>query len=261
MMFRHVAFACLCFLTLASVQVVSGDRFSQAVSPTPVPVSIPSPLPFVATPEAQVTSTQTRTPTPVGSALLEAISEANVRAEADPEAELLGTIRAGDLYPIIGRYFRWIEFQYDQTRIGWVFDELVTIIGDESLIKDLTQNVTPTPDTVSLNATETALAVLLPGEGALALPVFPAQDSSQPLASTPPDANVILPTFTFPPSVLLIPTNSSEATDSLLANDGNAQNAPLQRTLPGSIPPFVPTLILGGTGIIGLWISTALRRK
>jgi hypothetical protein len=261
MLFLHqLAFKLVCRMMLASFLTAGGENLSQiVVSPTPVPVELPSPLPFVVTPEPQLTSTQTRTPTPVGPVLLEAISEANVRAEPDPEAERLGTIRSGDIYPIIGRYYRWLQFQYDQTRTGWVFDELVKIIGDETLIRDFTQNTTPTADTVSLNATETALGVLFPNEGTPVLPVFTTQDLSQPFAPTLLNGREPLPTFTFPPNIVFAPTNPLVSGEGLSPDDTSEQND--QAQLPTSISPIVPILALGGIGIAGLFISTSLRRK
>lgn len=260
---RRLAFVTLCLATLASARIAIGDNYAQViVSATPVAVELPSPLPFVVTPESQATSTQTRTPTPVGPVLLEAISEANVRSEPDPESEQLGTIRTGDLYPIIGRYYRWLQFQYDQTRSGWVFDELVKITGDESLVRDLTVNVTPTADTASVNATETALAVLIPSQGTLVLPVFPAQAESQLQVSTPLiSGEVLLPTFTFPPNVLLLPTGSSGEFEGLSTPSENEQADQLEVTLAPNVPPIAPILILGGVGIAGLVISASLRRK
>lgn len=258
---RQLAFVILCFVVLMSVRIAIGENDAQAaVTATPVPVELPSPLPFVVTAEVQATITQTRTPTPLAPVLLEAISEANVRSEPDPESEQLGTIRAGDLYPIIGRYYRWLEFQYDQTRVGWVFDELVKITGDESSIKDLTVNATPTTDAVSLNATETALAVLLPGQSTPVLPVFSEQTESQLQVSTPLNSGV-LPTFTFPPNVLLIATNPPVAIGESSPGPVQGQNTVLQVSLPASIPPIAPILLLGGVGVAGLLISASLRRK
>src|SRR5262249_27404694 len=98
--------------------------------------------------QAVSTPTATYTATPVGPVLLEALTEANVRAKPDPESDLLGTIHTGDVYPVLGRYYRWYQFQYNKSAsgTGWVFDDLVKITGDESQILDLSENALPTVD-------------------------------------------------------------------------------------------------------------------
>jgi hypothetical protein len=135
-----------------------------------------------------------------------------------------------------------------------VFDELVKIVGDESTIKDLTQNATPTVDTAALDATATVAAVLgtvLPtraGDTGLSLPVFSATNDSQ-LDATPQDAAVPLPTFTFPANL---------APGSANVTSGQAASAD---TTPSAFPPIMPIILLGGLGVVGLVISSSLRRK
>ena len=120
----------------------------ELVTSTPVLINVPT----EAAPAIEVVVTPSATWTPTSSAVMieakEGAGEVNVRAEADIESERLGTIRAGEFYPVLGRYFRWIQFQFDSspTGRGWVFDELVNIVGDESTIPDLSQGPLPTTD-------------------------------------------------------------------------------------------------------------------
>jgi uncharacterized protein YraI/beta-lactamase class A len=68
----------------------------------------------------------------------EAIGQANLRAATDTAAELLGEIRAGTRYPVIGRsaLYPWVLLA-DPTSgqpIGWVFNDLVTVQGAISTV-------------------------------------------------------------------------------------------------------------------------------
>ncbi|MBZ0298260.1 MAG: hypothetical protein K8J31_00880, partial [Anaerolineae bacterium] len=87
-----------------------GDA-QELITSTPVRITIPS----QAAPAIEIISSPTITRTPTRAVtMLEAktnAGEVNVRAEPDVEAERLGAIRAGEFYPILGRYFRWLQFQ------------------------------------------------------------------------------------------------------------------------------------------------------
>ncbi|MBE2269062.1 MAG: serine hydrolase [Anaerolinea sp.] len=64
----------------------------------------------------------------------EAIQQANLRATTDVNANLLGQIVAGSRYPVIGRseLYPWVLLGDPATLqpIGWVFRDIVTIVGD-----------------------------------------------------------------------------------------------------------------------------------
>lgn len=249
--------------------VQAEDPKQVVVSATPIPINIPSPLPFV-TQAIEVSATATRTPTPRGAVLLEALTEANVRAQPDTEAERLGSIRAGDVYPVIGRYFRWYQFQYEQSPsgTGWVFDELVRIIGDETTITDLNEGAVPTIDPIILAETATWEAITqTPGgiltatasSGQIPLPIPPGQGGADVI---PEDIGVagVLPTYTFPPNIVALAPpeitqevsgNQIETTEDIIEFDNI--------TLSTNIPPITPILLLGGLGIIGLFISSFRR--
>ncbi len=239
------------------------------ISATPASIILPSPLPL--TTQQLITPTATYTPTPPGPVLLEALTEANVRAQADPGAELLGTIRAGDVYPVIGRYYRWYQFQYDTSPsgTGWVFDELVQITGDESKILDLSDNALPTTDGTAVASTQTQEVITQTPGGILTatsasqvipLPVEPGNVSAgvAPLSSDP-GAVAVLPTFTFPPDVPPIVPDSALRSDQIL--DGTATLTPnsLEFSVAEGLPPLAPILILGGLGLLGLVISSIRR--
>jgi hypothetical protein len=202
-----------------------------------------------------VTETPTRTPTPELGAYLEAINEGtNVRAEAEPEAEILGTIRPGDRYLIRGRYFRWLQFEYPNTPggLGWVFDEIVTISGDESQIRDL--SVTPTIDPAAIGATPTVAGTSVGGDSLLQ-PISELENSGNtdggPLVIT----SVILPTFTYPPNIVaqaptqgpsVTPTESGSILPEISVSNG--------------VAPIVPIVVLGVSGLLGLVFSLMRRR-
>lgn len=261
-----ISLVALLIVFLAS-RIQADETLQVIVSATPVQISLPSPLPF-ATDALIATEAATRTPTPIGPALLEALTEANVRAEADTNSDKLGTIRSGDVYPVIGRYYQWFKFQYNAAPggVGWVFGDLVKIIGDESTITDLTQNALPTLDPISVGATGTmniitqtpgGLLTATANAAVISLPVEPGSGGSASVPALPQDSSV-LPTFTFPPDIPLQPASSTqEGVSEGTATEDTGGNPSLPQ--PSQIPPIAPILILGGLGIVGLFISSYRR--
>jgi hypothetical protein len=271
-MFRKWLVSVLGLMLLGLLYNVRADDAGQVVvSATPVQITLASPTPFAVQPVAS-TPTVTRTPTPIGAALLEAKADAgavNVRAQPDPNADKLGTISSGETYPILGRYFEWYQFQYDPSpnKMGWVFGQLVDIIGDPSTIEDLNANLLPTVDTSSLNLTQTWEAVTLT-PGGLLTATAEARVIAVPNAGTlGPEATIepnlansvstaqVLPTFTYPPEIAAqaptqavdgdpIPTAAVDTVTAVVFN---------------GIAPIVPILVLGGLGILGLAVSSIRR--
>lgn len=246
-----VKWASVCLLMIligsfiVSADSVHTDEVQQiAVSPTPLQFNLATASPLVNTQPAEL-SLATATATPLGPVLLEALAEANVRAQPDTESERLGTIRAGDTYPVIGRYFRWFQFQYNQspTGIGWVFDELVRIIGDESAIPDLTES-TPQSPSGGIPAT--------PDPNQIALPVFSAATAAFPTQIATLN---VLPTYTFPASLASIGSLTTDGGGPQITPEGPVAEKQMG-TSSNSIAPMLPILILGGLGILGLLIST-----
>ncbi len=268
---RRILSAAFMVVLLAS-QIKAEEQRQVIVSATPASIVIPSPLPF-STQSVATTPTLTRTPTPQGAVLLEAYTEANVRGQPDPEAELLGTIRAGDAYPIIGRYFRWYQFQYEQSAsgTGWVFDELVQIIGDEAAVRDLTAQEVPTVDVVAQAATETQQIVTQTPGGILTqtassqIVPLPVQGAEGQLPSANSDtegeiAEDILPTFTYPPNVAPVPPdNAFKNSAGVNLTTSQAVENPPRISVSEGVPPIAPIVLLGGFGLLGLFITS--RRK
>jgi hypothetical protein len=239
------------------LSLANAGQAQELVTSTPVRISIPT----GAAPEVEILSTPTITRTPTQSAvMIEAKAEAgeiNVRAEADIESELLGTIRAGEFYPVLGRYFRWIQFQFDVSPSGrgWVFDELVNISGDASSIPDLSQAPLPTEDPFAAAATQTQAAITTTPGGLLTVtaqsrvidvPLNQENNSAAPNQ----DTAELLPTFTFPPDIVAqAPTAVLATSTPTLTPDG------LPLTGSDEVPPILPILLLAGGGLLGLLVS------
>lgn len=77
----------------------------------------------------------------------EAVGSANLRSLPSIEGELIGEIRNGTRYPVIGRseFFPWVLLgRLDGLGpMGWVFDDLVTIQGDLNVVPFSEQEVIP----------------------------------------------------------------------------------------------------------------------
>lgn len=250
----------LCVWLIVSMSMVQVVLAQELITSTPVRVNIPT----EAAPVIEVVTTATVTRTPTQSAIMiEAkpdAGEVNVRADADIEAERLGTIRAGDYYPVLGRYFRWIQFQFDASPTGraWVFDELVNIIGDENAIPNLNEQVLPTDDPAVLAATQTQAAVTQTPGGILTITaesrVLTLPDQSN-LPETAEDSGGgvdVLPTFTYPPNVV-----AEAPTEVSVTPTTSPEEPPF--AVPSDVPPIFPIVLLGAGGLLGLVVST-LRR-
>jgi hypothetical protein len=248
------------------------ETIAQASSNTPLVFSIPS----TSTPQPEITEETITIATASGpddefaGPMLQAIQSANVRADGDINAQRLGEIVNGDLYPVTGRAFRWLRIEFDAspTGVGWVYDELVEIIGDESAIPDLTAILLPTANAAIAGATQTLDALTqIPGgiETATASARF--LDAPQGLPgvgggqgeNTEPVLGGIapagpLPTFTYPPNIVaMAPTES--APEAGITSIGEAES--LEPT--GQLAPIVPISVLIGLGMAGLIISATRR--
>jgi len=231
--------------------------------PTPLPLNINT-----ATPEPTATPFATPvppTPTPTDQGVPQLVvpvesGAINVRTEPDPEAAILGQINAGEQYEVIGQFFQWYQLRYDLSPNGtaYVFGGLVDIIGDQSLIVDLTVATPgPTLDSSSVDATSTfeALAQTPGFDLTLTASVIelepPSGFSSDPQAQASAGAPVLLPTFTFPPNLVAgAPTGAAEPTPT---------NRRIDIANSEGLAPIVPIVLLASLGVIGLLLST-LRR-
>jgi hypothetical protein len=240
------------------------------VSPTAITIQINSPTPL-----PLIVESVTPTFTPAAEELQtlplleakESAGEVNVRFEANIDSDQIGTIVFGDQYVVTGRYLRWyrIAFEDSPDGTGWVFDELVDVLGDTSNIPDLAQTPQPTTDTTLAAATQTAeILVLTPGAALTATanvreitgPVAAINSDgttvADPLGSPQPESTP-LPTFTYPPDVALQATDDPDE-----AVVEPTVPPPLNLT-PDDVPPILPIAVLGGFGLLGLAVAS-LRR-
>ncbi len=249
--FATASMAILLLVGPAAAQAEPTPIVVQLATATPLPVlGAPSPTPVVPDPTA----------TEIGPTQIEALSSVNVRAEASTEAARLGLIVPGERYAATGRYFRWIQFRYPNSPsgYGWVYDELVQIIGDPSLIPDLSVSQAPTDPLVAA-ATQTAAAIVSQPGGDLTATAN-ARVLSGPVGVDPNataadvlvDAQGIerLPTFTPVPNIdediaaaSVQPTATTEPSLLPIALE------------PGGVPPLVPIVVLIGSGMLGLILS------
>ena len=201
------------------------------------------------------------TATPRGLTIVRPLSD--VTARSSPEIlddNQVGTISPGERYNVLGRYFNWIEIQYDPApnQRAWVYRDVVEIDGNIEAIPTVILNPTNTPDPAIDAETATMSALLAQSDG-------PATATALARVVQLPDQNVdsdadtgdrviipvqtALPTFTYPPNVAVgVPTlaitravNFDRATDT---NQG--------------VAPILPILFFGGLGLLGI-IASLLR--
>ena len=219
-------------------------------TPAPAVLATATPLPLI----APLAPSPTPSNTPFAGIQLEARDRANVRAAPDVTSKLLGEIFAGERYPVLGRFFRWLQLEY---RFGpaWVFEELVVIHGDPSQLPEIDLFAPASTQDPALSAT---LAIITQTPGGLQTATAQAQFVEAP-ASLPSaqnsagDANLPLPTFTFPPQY-----DDTSESDNLILRPIPAP-ATSTRAFPSEIPPIFPIAVLAGLGILGLLITTIRR--
>lgn len=232
---------------------MSGGVLAQDATPTPAVINLSAIAPAPPEVEAAI-ATPTRTPTPPTAALLEAKELANVRAEPSTESAQLGTIRAGETYNIIGRYVRWIQFEFPlaPNRRGWVYDELVTITGDVSSIPEIDLAAQSTVDPLLTGLTATQQIITQTPGGVLTATIV-ARIGVISTASNQTPTREVLPTYTFPPEIVAIAPTAG------IIETATPEPAPVPLSEGASMPPLVPILVLGGLGLIGLALNS-LRR-
>lgn len=240
------------------------------MSPTPLRAQIGSTATQGLRLEAQASPTFTPTATAQQAAFLEAKPEAidgvNVRAEADPEADILGLIRPGEQYVVTGRFYLWLRFRYDRSPNGqgWVFSDLVNLSGDTTLIPDLAAEPQATTDATVVGATQTAEAITLT-PGAPLTATADAQQLLEPVsinaAGSGGGSISGLPTFTPPPAFAATATPPTSADGvggaTVMLEAGEASS--VSEISLTDLPRILPIVLLGGLGILGVLISM-LRR-
>jgi hypothetical protein len=253
-----VMLMCVCFIVM--VLVPSTGILAQNITATPIRVIIATST-TIATQVAIETFTPTPTETELGLAQLQVkatTGEANVRSEPDPASQQLGVIQTGISYVVRGRYFSWYLFDFPSspTGTGWVYGELVDIIGDPLTIPDIDPYAIPT-NAADAQATQTAVLVLQTPGGDLTITA----ESRILVIDTPivdtsalQQSNEILPTYT-PPAEY---NPRITATSVLDGQQGTILTA-LNTVSSQGIPPILPIIGLAGLGILGVIVST-LRR-
>ena len=244
-------------LLLALIVFPPATRAQEIATSTPVRINIPEGGVAALLPVASPTATWTPTPAIV---MLEAKAEAgpvNVRADADIESDRLGTIQAGELYPVLGRRFRWLQIQFLSAPDGraWVFEELVTITGDAGSIPNLVLAAPPAIAGAQLDATRTQAAFTLTPGAVLTMTAsarildLPGRELDLSAAEGVESGgrNNLLPTYTYPPNLVL-------ATATPL-NQIETETPEARQQVPGvpeRIPPAVPIALLATGGLLGL---------
>ena len=120
--------------------------------PTATPTSVGGP-----------TATPSRTPTLVP-VQVEAIGEANLRSGPGLDFDIVGQITVGNPVPVIGRSLQWPWYlvKWDESPSGqaWVFEQLVIVIGDITVIPFVDAPTLPTIDPTDAAIQETAQVLL-----------------------------------------------------------------------------------------------------
>jgi uncharacterized protein YraI len=237
----------LALVAQASAAAPGGPPAQVAPSPTPIGGQIALPTPTATIPGG-ATATPSRTPSP-SPVLAEAIGEANLRSGPGLDFDIVGVLVAGNPVPVIGRSVRfpWYVVEWEEGPGGqaWVFEQLVTIIGDITTVPIVEEPAAPTidPSLAAIQATAT-IVLQTPGAAetataeALRLPT----GVYTPTPGGPAGAPGSLPTFT-PPPPYVQPTL-------LPAVDASEQRG---------LPPAVLVISLAGLGFMSL-VLAALRR-
>jgi hypothetical protein len=239
------------------------------VTATPVRVQLPTQS-APATEIAIATPTPTFTPTEIGPLLIEIpedISEINVRELPEPDAQQLGLVRASERYVVTGRYFSWlrIDFEASPTGEGWIFGQLVTVLGDEAQIPDIDPYNT-SEDSVIIEA-ETLDGTPVEDIDAQAVNATPTVDERQIVIPTAGQGETLstsggnqLPTFTPPPESVI--RNNNIAAENVVLSDAETAGVTEQAItdlIDTGLPPIIPMLLLGGFGLLGMTV-VILRR-
>lgn len=224
------SYCCLCLPVWAQARATATPVVAVIITPTAEGRDPPTP-----------TSTATLSPTPLPAVRLRSRSTAgniNVRALPNLESAILGIIVDATEYQVLRNYFRWYEFRYDASPNGrgWVYGDLVEIIGDRSLIEVI-------DNAAEIERPGTAQDLQAANEDVGAqrtIAISTVQASAN--QSVELAVATVLPTYTRPP-----PTPASLG-DQFQIEAGTHNPLLL-------IPPIWPIAVMGGLGLLGLLIS------
>lgn len=241
-----------------------GHAQDLAPTVTPAQVRLVTPTPFVEL-EAPTPASSDELVTPTLArelVLIELVADVNARSSPELiDENVLGLVRSGERFNVLGRYFNWIQFQYDLApdKRAWVYQDLVQIIGDATLIKEIDPFIEPTLDPLIAGATQTREAILQDPNGLLTVTALerviqlPGESVVDGVVGIDPNEGTVLPTYTYPVGIsrdLLTPVGQSSLGLPSSTNATSARN--------DSLPPIVLILVLLGFGMLGLTV-TALR--
>jgi hypothetical protein len=221
---------------------------------TPVPINLPTVTPAnTNAPPASLTPTR-NVPILVSTATLPGITvtvrfpPGNIRQAPSTSSEKVGEMLAGEFYQVVSRSGKWLQIQYNKNGYdtAWVFEDIVTIQGNATLIPANGNAPTANVPTVQAGQTSTAQVnaiVATPGGFASATSARASATGSFARTAT------IEPTLGGPKATFTLPPVFIEAT---LAPRGAG-------VIQTGMPPIVPIIALAALGLFGLLISS-LRR-
>ncbi len=133
-------------LELANLQLqLTNDALMDGAAPAAAAtVIVTVEVIITATPSAQqavmapsVTPAPVLTPGMIVAQANDTFGDVNVRALPAPSAELVTILPVGESLPVTGRFFRWLRVQADEGEAAWVFDGVVSLVGDVASIPDI----------------------------------------------------------------------------------------------------------------------------
>ncbi|MFZ4828361.1 MAG: hypothetical protein ACOYLB_13495 [Phototrophicaceae bacterium] len=246
------------------IGIMFGTASAQDAIPTvtPAQVRLVTPTPFIELlPPTPTTQGELLTPTLTQElVVIELIADVNARSSPElTDENVLGLVRAGERFNVLGKYFNWIQFQYDLApdKRAWVYQDLVQIIGDATQIKEIDPFVEPTLDPLISGATQTREAILQDPNGLLTVTALerviqlPGENAVVGGIGDVIESGTVLPTYTYPAGIsrqLLTP--SDPITSDNFTDQGSSNS--------DGVPPIILIVVLLGFGVLGL-VITALR--
>ena len=263
-----VAATLVCGLLLSAPIIMA----QVTVSPTPLSFILPT-ANVPATDIAIASPTPTWTATPLGAvyAALNIEGDYAIQSLPEPVADVLGRAPSGEQFVVTGQYFNWLQIEYSNspTGRGWIYGEVMTIIGDSTRIEQIDPYAAPTADAGDADATATfEVQLQTPGAAETAtaqLRVLSLPTRVEPGADVADSAGV-LPTYTFPAElprdsafVANSDDDSSPPTATPSGEDAADVIAQVDAVLSGEYPRILPIALLGGFGLLGLFVFLVRR--
>ena len=240
---RHLRLAAA-FVALAALALAGAHHgMAQAPTATTVRAQLLSPTPEgLEAPRPTSTPAATATPLPaVRLRVLETAGNVNVRALPSLDSDILGTLAPNVEYQALRNYYRWYEFRFDAspTGRGWVYGDLIEIVGDRSKI-----NIIDNPADITAPLQQAQAQSSAEDEAPRTIAISTLRAGSE--SAVELGAETRLPTFTPPAATPVSFTAQMES---------QAADPPPWE----AVPPIAPIALLAGLGALGLLLN-ALRR-